>query len=150
MSPAFGNPVYAVANGEVVASVDTIEDHAPHGPIPHVTLANILGNHVTLRIAAHEYATYAHLRHGSVRVHVHDRVNAGTVLAQVGNTGQSTGPHLHFQLTDRPGVLAAEGIPYVLSRYTFLGTAADFDENKHIDAPRRREIPAENMVVRLP
>jgi hypothetical protein len=39
-----------------------------------VTLHNVAGNYVTVRIAANRYATYAHLQNGSVRVHLHDKV----------------------------------------------------------------------------
>lgn len=147
---SFGQPVHSVASGEVVAVVDSIADHAPHGPIPPVTLANIAGNYVTVRIGPNKYATYAHLQHGSVRVRVGQRVQAGTVLALLGDTGQATAPHLHFQITDAPGVLASEGVPFLLDRFRFLGYAADFEETKHPDAPRRHELPVEDEVVGLP
>jgi len=147
---AFGQPVVAVSDGEVVAAIDTIVDHAPHGSIPPVTLANIMGNHVILRIGPNQFATYAHLRHGSLRVRAHQHVRVGTVLGELGNTGQSTAPHLHFQVTDRPAILAAEGVPYVLRSFHFLGMASEFEESKHGDTPRTAELPAENMVIRLP
>jgi murein DD-endopeptidase MepM/ murein hydrolase activator NlpD len=77
-------------------------------------------------------------------------VETGAVLALVGDTGQTTAPHLHFQITDAPGVLASEGVPFLLDRFRFLGYAADFEENKHPDAPRRHELPAEDEVIGLP
>jgi Peptidase family M23 len=147
---SFGQPVHSVASGEIVAVVDSIADHTPHGPLPPVTLANIAGNYVTVRIGPNAYATYAHLQHGSIRVRVGQRVETGAVLALVGDTGQTTAPHLHFQITDGPGVLASEGVPFLLDRFRFLGYAADFEENKHPDAPRRHELPAEDEVVGLP
>ncbi|MGH7652821.1 MAG: M23 family metallopeptidase [Gemmatimonadaceae bacterium] len=147
---SFGQPVHSVASGEVVAVVDSIADHTPHAPLPPVTLANIAGNYVTVRIAPNRYATYAHLEHGSIRVRVGQRVQTGTVVALLGDTGQATAPHLHFQITDAPGVLASEGVPFLLDRFRFLGYAADFEENKHPDAPRRHELPAEDEVIGLP
>ena len=45
------------------------------------------------------YALYAHLDTGSIRVKVGDKVQRGQIVGKVGNTGNSTGPHLHFQLT---------------------------------------------------
>ncbi len=86
----FGRPVHAVAAGEVVAAVDSIADNTPHAPLPRITLANIGGNYVTIRIAPGRYATYAHLERGSVRVHPHQRVAPGAVLGRLGNSGQAT------------------------------------------------------------
>jgi hypothetical protein len=111
----FAQPVHAVAAGEVVGIVDSIPDNTPHELPPHVTLANIAGNTVTLRIGPARYAEYAHLKRGSIRVSLHQRVAAGDVLALLGNSGQATGPHLHFQITDGPTFLASEGVPYVIA-----------------------------------
>ena len=146
----FNQPVRSVADGEVVAVVDSIADHTPHAPIPRVTLANIAGNYVTVKIGAHRFATYAHLRRGSTRVRVGQHLKTGDVLGLVGNTGQATGPHLHFQITDAPSVLAAEGIPFVFERYRFLGNAADFEESKHPNQPRRNMLPREDEVIGFP
>jgi murein DD-endopeptidase MepM/ murein hydrolase activator NlpD len=43
------------------------------------------------------------------------------VLAELGNTGNSGGPHLHFQLMDRPSFLGADGLPFVLQRFRLDG-----------------------------
>ena len=146
---AFGQQVHSVAAGEVVAVVDSIADHTPHAPLPRVTLANIAGNYVTVRIGPNRYATYGHLKRGSIRVHTGQRVAAGLVIGLLGDTGQSTAPHLHFQITDGASVLASEGIPYVFDRFRFLGYANDFEENKHPDEPRRRELPVDGEVIGL-
>jgi hypothetical protein len=147
---AFGQPVHSVASGEVVAAVDSIADNTPHAPVPPITLANIAGNYVTVRIGPNRYATFAHLKRGSVRVRVGARVAAGEVIGLLGNTGQSTAPHLHFQITDGKSVLASEGVPFVLDRFRFLGNANDFEENKHPNEPRRRELPIDGEVIGLP
>jgi len=146
----FGQPVHAVAAGQVVAVVDSIPDNTPHSALPPITLGNIAGNFVTIRIGAGQYATYGHLKHASIRVRAGQSVSSGEVMALVGNSGQTTAPHLHFQLTDGPAVLGSEGIPYVLSSYTDLGSGQAFEENKHPTTPRRRTIPEENEVVALP
>ena len=55
-----------------------------------------------LQIAPNVFALYEHLQPGSLTVKVGDNVKAGAPLAKIGNTGPSTGPHLHFGLSDRP------------------------------------------------
>jgi murein DD-endopeptidase MepM/ murein hydrolase activator NlpD len=147
---AFGQPVHSVAPGEVVAAVDSIADNTPHAPVPPITLANIAGNYVTVRIGPNRYATFAHLKRGSVQVRVGAHVAAGEVIGLLGNTGQSTAPHLHFQITDGKSVLASEGVPFVLDRFRFLGNANDFEEKKHPNEPRRRELPMDGEVIGLP
>ena len=71
----------------------------------------ILGNHVVLDLGGGVFAALAHLRRGSLLVRRGDRVAAGQQLAKCGNSGNSTEPHLHFQLMDHPSVLRAAGLP---------------------------------------
>lgn len=145
---AFGQPVHAVADGEVTEVVDAYADNTPD-QLPPVTLENIAGNHVIVRIADGVYTSFAHLRHGSMRVKPHQRVKRGDVIAEVGNSGNTTGAHLHFQVTDAGSMIAAEGIPYVFDRFTFLGNGADFEESHHPSIPRHDELPLENIVLRF-
>ena len=71
----------------------------------------ILGNHVVVEHDDGTFAAYAHLRRGSVTVGVGDRIVAGQRLAAVGNTGNTSEPHLHVQVMDRRRPTAAAGIP---------------------------------------
>lgn len=57
-------------------------------------------------------AVLAHLRRGSLRVAPGDRVAAGEVLAECGNSGNSSDPHVHFQLMDGPDIETAHGLPF--------------------------------------
>ena len=72
----------------------------------------ILGNHVIVQHDDGTYAAYGHLRRGSVRVAPGQRVTTGQVLGAVGNTGNTTEPHLHVQLMDHPKPTAAAGVPF--------------------------------------
>ena len=54
---------------------------------------------------------------GSVAVAVGQQVRAGDVLGRVGHTGNSTAPHLHFQLMDGPDPLTARGVPCAFRTY---------------------------------
>jgi murein DD-endopeptidase MepM/ murein hydrolase activator NlpD len=53
-------------------------------------------NHVTIKHADGSYAEYVHLKQNGVLVHLNEHVKKGQIIALSGNTGQSTGPHLHF------------------------------------------------------
>lgn len=145
----FGEPVVAVADGEVVDAVDSIADN-PRGQLPSATIANIAGNHVILRIAPTRFVMFAHLKRGSVRVKTGQRVKRGDVVGLLGNSGQSTGPHLHLQVMDGPSPLAAEGVPFVLGSFTFLGLGRDYEPGKHVNVLKRRELPIGEAVVHLP
>ena len=58
------------------------------------------------------YLLNAHLRPHSATVKVGDRVKAGEAIGRLGNSGNSTGPHLHFHVTDSPQFIFADGEPY--------------------------------------
>jgi murein DD-endopeptidase len=143
----YGEPIHAVAEGEVTQVVDGIPENTPRVLPQPITLDNIAGNYVVLRVAANRYVTYAHLQTGSIKVHVHDRVRRGDILARLGNTGQATGPHLHFQVTDGNSVLESQGVPFVLDKFTDLGPGSDFELNKHPSTPRSASIPGKDEVV---
>ncbi|HEX6049977.1 MAG TPA: M23 family metallopeptidase, partial [Gemmatimonadaceae bacterium] len=111
---AQGAEAIAVANGTVVAVKDSIPENVPgitSRAVP-ITLETVGGNHVILDLGAGRYAFYAHLQPGSIRVKLGDRVTRGQVLGLVGNSGNSTEPHLHFHLSDGNSPLGSEGIPY--------------------------------------
>ena len=63
------------------------------------------------------YALYAHLAPGSVAVGGGQQIRAGEVLGRVGHSGNSTAPHLHFQLMDSSDPLQARGIPCAFAAY---------------------------------
>ncbi len=113
---AYGSEVLAVADGVVVELKDGIPENVP-GPrsraVP-ITLETVGGNHVVLDLGGGRYAFYAHLQPGKLRVHMGDRVKRGQVLGLLGNSGNSTEPHLHFHLSDGVSPLGSEGLPYVL------------------------------------
>jgi hypothetical protein len=144
----FGQPVMAVADGEVTEVVDDIPDHLPDRT-PAITLKNIAGNHVIVRIAPSIYALFAHLKQGSIRVRLHQQVKSGEVLGELGDSGNTTAPHLHFQLMDASSPLAAEGLPYVFEQFRFLGFGRDFEIEKHPDEPRSLSLPMDDTVVEL-
>jgi hypothetical protein len=118
----FGAKLIAVADGVVSYVLDGEPENVPYiGPKPEtLTRKNFAGNVVILDIGNGIYAVYAHIKKNSIRVKVGDKVKKGQVLAELGNTGNSGGPHLHFHVVDQNAILAAEGIPYVFKSYEIL------------------------------
>ena len=98
----FGEDVLAVADGTVVSIHDGMSDATPFVAMTPKSKSDYGGNNVMLEIAPNVFAWYAHLRQGSIKVKVGDAVKAGAPIAKLGNTGPSTGPHLHFGLLDKP------------------------------------------------
>jgi murein DD-endopeptidase MepM/ murein hydrolase activator NlpD len=116
----YGASVLAVGDGTVVEAVDGLPEQIPNNKVP-VPLAQADGNHVILRLRPGVFVAYAHLQPGSVRVKPGQRVRSGQVLGKLGNSGESSGPHLHFQLMTRPSILDSDGLPFVLDRFRLDG-----------------------------
>lgn len=143
----WGEAVLAVADGEVTEVVDEFRDNTPK-VIPPVTLDNIAGNHVILRITQNRFVTYAHLQRGSIQVRTGDHVRRGDVIARLGNSGNTTGAHLHMQVTDRNSVLQSQGVPFVFTGFTYLGPGADYPE-KQVSEAWLNSLPPGDGVVKF-
>ncbi|MFE9461552.1 peptidoglycan DD-metalloendopeptidase family protein [Streptomyces californicus] len=152
--PAFGAPLLAVADATVVVASDGQRDHLSRNSLPalaYLMLAEaivrsiagahrIIGNHVILDLGGGTYAVYAHLRRGSLRVRAGDRVRAGQEIGHVGNSGNTTEPHLHFHLMDGPDLDAARGVPFT---WRGVGVPANGETFTVVEPEERGGQPAE-------
>lgn len=76
-----------------------------------------LGNHVVLQVAPGEFLFIGHLQPGSVAVRAGDWVFTGQPLGRVGNSGNSSEPHVHLHLQDTAQHFFGEAIPFYFHRY---------------------------------
>ena len=154
-----GADALAVADAVVVAVKDGIPENVPGAnsrAVP-ITLETVGGNHVTLDLGGDRFAFYAHLQPGKIRVKMGDHVRKGQELGLVGNSGNSTEPHLHFHICDRNSPLACEGLPYALTSFEvqgkgdFQASASGFKVSISPTGAGRRamELPLQNEVVRF-
>jgi hypothetical protein len=113
----FGAEIHAVADGEVVSVRDGLPEQTPGADPAGLPLDQYPGNHVVQSLGDGNYALYAHIKTGTVAVKPGDRLTAGQVLGNVGNTGNSTAPHLHFHVMSSPDPLRSDGLPFVFGGF---------------------------------
>lgn len=124
----FGAGIHSVAGGKVVWVANRRPEVPPFTNLPDnpsvSTPAQFGGNGVVVKIRRGVFAHYYHMQTGSVRVKIGQTVRAGQKLGLLGNTGNTQGAHLHFGLTDGPGALDSDSLPFEIDRFRFQGNAA--------------------------
>ena len=134
---AYGADVLAAADGRVTSVANDQQEDPSAMQRPNETqeayfarlqkeqgerlakgLTAITGNFVMIDHGKNEYSLYAHLQPGSVGIRVGDQVKAGDVIGKLGSSGNSTEPHLHFHVCDKPDPLMCAGIPVNFSNIT--------------------------------
>jgi hypothetical protein len=133
----WGAPIYAPFDGTVIVAQDgwperkrlhflrdiaiVLLNALRFNPTEPNALQAVAGNYLILRKADTDtYAFLAHASTESIKVHEGDKVHVGQHLANVGHSGNSTAPHLHFQLMDRADLLEAQGVPCCFEQYESL------------------------------
>ncbi len=158
--PYFGVNIHAVAGGEVVATQDGLPEEVPGANPPGATLENAGGNYVIVDIGDGHYAFYAHMQPGSLKVKQGDKVKAGDVLGLLGNSGNSSAPHLHFHIMDALHPLKANGLPYRFTTFTGVGVAENEDaleteggtviDRNALAGPHQDQLPLNLQVIDFP
>jgi hypothetical protein len=135
----YGEPILAVADGTVVGTRNDLQDQMPGALPANLPLDEADGNFVVLDIGSGLFVNYAHMRPGSVKVKLGDRVKRGDLLGEVGNTGNSQAPHLHLHVMDGPSPLASDGLPYVFDSFAITAVdeagTEDFDKGEATGSP---------------
>jgi hypothetical protein len=118
---AFGKTVLAPAKGLVVKAVDGNADLVKVGEYPKdinyylEDLTRACGNYVIINHGDGIWSCLAHLRNGSVKVKAGDEIKIGEAVGELGNSGFSSGPHLHIHFMDSPDLLTSSPLPIEFS-----------------------------------
>jgi hypothetical protein len=102
----FGREIYAPADGVVLEAIEGVRDNQPGVMNPY----SLVGNCVVIQHRTNEISVLAHFQRGSVAVKAGDQIKRGQLLGRCGNSGNSSEPHLHYQLQDSPVFQDALGI----------------------------------------
>lgn len=154
----WGKPIFAPCDGVVVRASDGWMDRKVTSIIntvfiwvyatfffrPKINGSEIdirpnAGNYVMIRTATGAVVFLAHMRSGSIKVMAKQSVTAGQLIGEVGNSGNTTTPHLHINIFDQAdNLLRAQVMPFVFSRYErWDGKSWEMVEN---NVPIKREL----------
>src|SRR5262249_17042901 len=115
---AFGEAVYAAGAGRVADAHDGEPDDRRVNQADFATRETAMGgNYVIIDHLNGEYSWFGHLKKGSVKVKPGQMVKQGEVIGQVGASGDSLFPHLHYELRTGPGMKGVEGLPSYFSGF---------------------------------
>lgn len=130
----YGANIYSATDGTVSIVRNEFLDNVP-GEIPEKVqnVDNACGNEITIEMKNGHYAHYCHLKPDSIKVRVGDRVQQGQILAALGNSGNSMGPHLHFHISDDKSALGSEGLPFIISKFGLQITPEIVEETGILD-----------------
>ena len=137
----YGKDIIAIGDGVVADCHDGIPENPisinalPQEKIIEIITkdgyeATVAGNYVIIQHENNEYSFYAHIKTGSVKVKKGDKIKQGEVIGLLGNSGNSTGPHLHFHLMNDSGIFTGRGLPCHFTNITnAMLIDIDFIEN---------------------
>ncbi len=157
--PGYDQDLFAVSDGTVLKVVDEFDDLKIGETLADLNLSNAGGNYIVIDIGDGYSAFYAHLIKGTATVKEGDKVKRGQVIGKLGNTGNSTGPHLHFHIVKGKDPLACQGVPYVINKFEVARqsatvelpepffTGAPLEMTTNFKGAHANQMPADNTVV---
>lgn len=131
---AFGREILAPGDGIVTDVIEGVRDNVPGSLNPY----SALGNAVFIEHCEGEISVLAHLKMGSVRVKVGDRVEAAQVIGLCGNSGNSSEPHLHYHIQNTPIIQDGTGIKIYFEKAVV--THAGKTETKQRYSPIKNDV----------
>ena len=106
-----GKDIIAPADGYVVKAIKKYNDSYVDGINAYCDALDIRGNYIIIKHNEIEYSLIAHLMKNSIAVNVGDKVKQGEIIAKCGNSGNSSMPHIHFQLQSGKGFFTSATLP---------------------------------------
>ena len=107
----YGKNILAPADGTVLKVLKSLRDSRVDGKRVYNDAWYIGGNSIVIKHAENEYTELCHLMPGSIAVKPGDQVKQGDVIAKCGNSGNTSEPHLHFQLQSGKSFFFSTGLP---------------------------------------
>ena len=111
---AYGKRVLAAKEGRVAYVRNDVVENMPGTPNTSVPGGNV----VIIDHGNGQYGYYAHLRPNSINVRVGANLRAGDLIGEVGNSGDSLEPHLHFHVMNNVDPSQADGIPAIFTNWS--------------------------------
>lgn len=103
---AYNTPVYAPLNGMVVDIENNIKDNR----IGQTNQRQPLGNYVMIKHSTNEFSLIGHLKQHSIKVNIGDEITDNVMIGLCGNSGNSSEPHIHFQVSNQPSLLEGQSL----------------------------------------
>lgn len=111
----YGKAIVAAADGKVVKVCNHHRDSRVDGENVYCDATDIAGNCIVIKHNEYEFSMIAHIKPNSITVNVGDAVKQGEVIAKCGNSGNTSMPHIHFQLQSGENIFLAAGLPVAFS-----------------------------------
>lgn len=120
----YQSEIKAIADGTILDTFDGVPENPTSGFImfqdqnmrkelinKYGYLPAFVGNYIVIEHEHNEYSFYAHFSTNTIKVKKGDHVKQGQVIGLLGNSGNSSAPHLHFHLTNNPDPFVGRGLP---------------------------------------
>ncbi len=109
----FGKTLISPGEGTIIELLNSVDDNIPGS----VNSKQPAGNYIIIEHYNKEYSFIGHLKKNSIIVNVGDKVTQGQELAKIGNSGQSSEPHIHYHMQNTSNPLKGDGLPTQFLNY---------------------------------
>ena len=126
----WGEPVYCPGDGKIASASSDRPDNPLYDPPPFDLEAHVkdpdaamkkhLGNYTIIDHGNDEFSILAHMQMDSVQVKAGAKAAKGELIGQIGNSGDSGFPHIHYQFQNGRDLRTSEGLPHKFQRFDLI------------------------------